>query len=88
MNPNLKNRAEPIKARPAKFGPPVTEPSNLSPLGRRLMAIVAEIDASDDPPMSEADLEWELHLRRCGIGCSCGEAFNEAGKPFEKSSSG
>ncbi len=44
--------------------PPVAE---RTPLGRRLMEIVAEIDASDDPPMSEEDLERELQLRRGGF---------------------
>ncbi len=43
-----------------------TDPRDMSPLGRRLMKIAAEIDASDDPPMSEEDLERELRLRRGG----------------------
>lgn len=43
-----------------------SDPRKWSPLGRRLMKIVAEIDASDDPPMSEADFERELEMRRTG----------------------
>ncbi len=38
-----------------------------TPLGRTLMELVAEIDASDDPPMSEEDLELELQMRRGGF---------------------
>lgn len=44
---------------------PLTE-AEMSPLGRKLMKIVAEIDASDDPPMTEADFERELEMRRLG----------------------
>ncbi|QQS46549.1 MAG: hypothetical protein IPM66_22050 [Acidobacteriota bacterium] len=38
----------------------------MSPLGRRLMDIAREVEASDEPAMSEADLERELARRRGG----------------------
>ncbi len=37
----------------------------MSPLGRELMEIAAEIEASDEDPMDEDTLEREL-IRRCG----------------------
>lgn len=43
------------------------DPRDWSPLGRELMKIAAEIEESDDVPMSEADLERRLHMGRCGI---------------------
>ena len=58
---------QPFKVRRAELPPmPLTE-AEMSPLGRKLMKIVAEIDASDDPPMSEEDLERELEMRRGGF---------------------
>ena len=53
MNPN---KQTPFKVRRAELTP-IPPESERTPLGRKLMKIVAEIDASDDPPMSEEDLE-------------------------------
>ena len=66
MQKNKKKILEPFKVRRAKLGPPLTDLSKLSPLGRKLMKIVAEIDASDDPPMTEEDFEREMEMRRTG----------------------
>lgn len=41
-------------------------PEQMSPLGRELMAIAAEIESSDEAPMDEAALERELIRRRGG----------------------
>ena len=49
--------------------PPVAE---RTPLGRRLMELVAEIDASDEPPMSEEDIERRLQSGRGGFDYSVG----------------
>lgn len=46
---------------------PIPPEAERTPFGRKLMEIVAEIDASDDPPMSEEDLERELEMRRGGF---------------------
>ena len=43
-----------------------TDPKDMSPLGRRLMKLAAEIDASDEPAMSEEDIERRLRLGRGG----------------------
>jgi hypothetical protein len=42
----------------------------MSPLGREWMEIAAEIDASDEEPMSEDDLERELITIGSGRYCS------------------
>lgn len=64
--PQLKNKKiETFKVRRAVLNTS-TDPRDMSPLGRELMKIAAEIDASDDPAMSEEDLERELRLRRGG----------------------
>lgn len=46
---------------------PIPPEGERTQLGRKLMNLVAEIDASDDPPMSEEDLEHELQMRRGGF---------------------
>jgi len=38
----------------------------MSPLGRELMDLAAEIDNSDEPALDEAEVERELALRRGG----------------------
>jgi hypothetical protein len=38
----------------------------MSPLGRELMEIAAEIESSDEPPMDEEAVERELAKRRGG----------------------
>ncbi len=64
--PELKNRKiEMFKVRRAVLNTS-TDPSSMSPMGRELMKIAAEIDASDEPGMSEEELERELRLRRGG----------------------
>lgn len=66
MQDKKKKTLEPFKVRRADVPSiPLTE-AEMSPLGRKLMKIAAEIDASDDPPMSEADFERELEMRRMG----------------------
>lgn len=62
------NREIPEKfiVRQAKLTP-IPPPDERTRLGRTLMDLVAEIDASDDPPMSEEDLELELQMRRGGF---------------------
>lgn len=66
MQENKKRPPEPFKVRRADVSSiPLTE-AEMSPLGRKLMKIFAEIDASDDPPMSEEDFERELEMRRMG----------------------
>lgn len=62
-----RNESEPFKVRRAKLTP-IPPEAERTPLGRALMKIVAEIDLSDDPPLSEEDLERELILRRGGFG--------------------
>ena len=42
------------------------DPKDMSPLGRLLMKLAAEIDASDEPAMSEEDIERRLRLGRGG----------------------
>jgi hypothetical protein len=61
-----RNEAEPFKVRRAKLVP-IPPEAERTPLGRELMKIVAEIDLSDDPPLSEQDLERELKMRRGGF---------------------
>lgn len=64
--PQLKNKAtETFTVRRAKLNTSM-DPRDWSPMGRELMRIAAEIEASDEPGMSEADLERELQLRRGG----------------------
>ena len=66
MNVRKKKTIAEFKVRRTKLRPiPKTE-AEMSPLGRTLMKIVAEIDASDEPPMTEADFEQELEMRRTG----------------------
>ncbi len=43
---------------------PWLTPETMSPLGRELMKIAEEIEASDTAEMSEGDIERELSLRR------------------------
>jgi len=38
----------------------------MSPLGRELMKIAREVEASDEPALDEADIEKELKRRRGG----------------------
>ncbi len=57
---------EPFTVRRTQLPPLPMSEAEMSPLGRKLMKIVAEIDASDDPPMSEEDLDRELAVRRGG----------------------
>jgi hypothetical protein len=45
---------------------PWLTPETMSPLGRELMKIAEEIEASDAAEMSEEDIEQELALRRGG----------------------
>lgn len=61
-----RKKVEMFKVRRAELKPipPVGE---RTPLGRKLMEIVAEIDASDEPPMSEEDIERRLQLGRGGF---------------------
>lgn len=62
----LKNKTnETFVVRRAKLNTS-TDPRDWSPLGRKLMKLAAEIEASDEPAMSEADLERELRMRRGG----------------------
>ncbi len=64
--PQLRNKkTETFTVRRARLNTS-TDPRDWSPLGRRLMKIAAEIEASDEPGMSEADLEKELQMRRGG----------------------
>lgn len=62
-----------IQNRPPAFTVPRADLVPIPPegertrLGRKLMELVAEVDASDDPPMSESDLQHELALRRGGF---------------------
>lgn len=66
MPQNNRKLPKPFKVRRAKLPRvPLTE-AEMSPLGRKLMKIAAEIEASDDLPMSEADFERELEMRRMG----------------------
>ncbi len=65
--PQIKTKTpEKFTVRPAQLSP-IPPESERTPLGRTLMELVAEIDASDDPPMSEEDLERELQMRRGGF---------------------
>lgn len=65
--PQLKNRnPELFTVRRAVLNTS-TDPRDMSPLGRELMKLAAEIDASDDPAMSEEDFERELQIRRGGF---------------------
>ncbi len=43
------------------------DPRDWSPLGRKLMKIVAEIDASDEPGMTHEDIEKRLKMGRGGF---------------------
>ncbi len=64
--PQLKTRkTEPFIVRRAKLNTS-TDPRDWSPLGRKLMKIYAEIEASDEPGLSQDDLEKELQSRRGG----------------------
>lgn len=65
--PQIKvNIPEKFTVRRARLSP-IPPENERTPLGRKLMELVAEIDASDDPPMSEEDLERELQMRRGGF---------------------
>lgn len=66
MNENKKKLPEPFKVRRADVPSIPLKDAEMSPLGRKLMKIAAEIDASDDPPMSEDDFDLELEMRRLG----------------------
>jgi len=64
--PQLKNKeTETFTVRRAKLNTS-TDPRDWSPLGRKLMKIAAEIEASDEPGLSEDDIERRLKMGRGG----------------------
>jgi hypothetical protein len=59
------NLNQPPPVRPTEVKSWLT-PETMSPLGRELMEIAAEIEASDEIPMDEEAIERELRSRRGG----------------------
>ena len=64
--PQLKNKKiEMFTVRRAELNTSLDE-HDMSPMGRKLMKIAAEVENSDEPAYSETDIERELEKRRGG----------------------
>lgn len=64
--PQLKNRKiETFTVRRAKLNTS-DDPRDWSPLGRELMRIAAEIEASDEPGMTQEEIEERIKMGRGG----------------------
>ncbi|MCY7376209.1 MAG: hypothetical protein LH472_09595 [Pyrinomonadaceae bacterium] len=60
------NKKEVFHVKQTQIKPFLSE-KEMSPLGRKLMKIAEEIESSDEPACSEADIERELEKRRGGF---------------------
>ena len=64
--PQLKNKKiEMFTVRRAELNTSLDE-HDMSPMGRKLMKIAAEVENSDEPEMGEADIERRLQMGRGG----------------------
>ncbi len=64
--PQIKgNKTESFTVRRAELNTSLDE-RDMSPMGRKLMKIAAEIENSDEPAMSKADIERRLQMGRGG----------------------
>jgi len=66
------NKKDVFYVKPTQIKTVLSE-KEMSPLGKKLMKIAKEIENSDEPAFSEADIERELEKRRGGYPIKIGE---------------